>query len=249
MFFKWSCLILYFYINGLYSQENDCSRCRFNNPKISEDIYRLKPFCGKRFSTTDIHEHDGSKYTYHVGICSNYTKNYDSALQVDDKKETHVIGRLNNTDFTVAGKVLLLEYHDGDKYRSHCGNGTRNTLIVMYCDPNEYEGKFSFVDENKDLTKDCQYVFILAHKDVCSDEAYSLSAGAIVLLVVFPVMLAYIVLGMFYKKCIKNAMGWEIMPNFNFWKEFGALQADGCNFIFRCGNTFNDAEYDERLLT
>ncbi|KAG0431169.1 hypothetical protein HPB47_022030 [Ixodes persulcatus] len=50
----------------------------------------------------------------------------------------------------------------------------------------------------------------------------------------FTVLCSYLLLGFMYKRIVMGAKGLEQIPNYSFWKDFGNLQADGCNYLCRC---------------
>lgn len=50
----------------------------------------------------------------------------------------------------------------------------------------------------------------------------------------------YLFFGFLYKRCIVGAQGWEQVPNYEFWTDFGNLQADGCNYVCRRKQSANN---------
>ncbi|CAD5111824.1 DgyrCDS1094 [Dimorphilus gyrociliatus] len=102
---------------------------------------------------------------------------------------------------------------------------------MFICNENEKEGRVKMIREVRENTNRCYFLFEFQHQSLCS--AKSFSVGLILVLILFSLGILYILCGVLYRRCIAGAKGWDQMPNYEFWTDFGNLQADGCNLICR----------------
>ncbi|BFZ23465.1 hypothetical protein BsWGS_26504 [Bradybaena similaris] len=201
---------------------------------------RLAPLTGKKFTSSD-----GLQWKYNVGICTNVADdNKDVAIQqiqTDNDKskapEVNNVGSLKDTHITVGTDWIMLEYRGGEVYKSHCNGEAKRALIMITCDPNidDNQAQMVFMKEENTKTEQCYYLFEMKHQAVCPtlSGGRSLSVGTILLIVFFSVLGVYLLIGFLYARLVLRAKGIEQIPNYEFWKDFGNLQADGCDFVFR----------------
>ncbi|ELU12794.1 hypothetical protein CAPTEDRAFT_127669 [Capitella teleta] len=147
---------------------------------------------------------------------------------------------------------ISLEYESGDEYSTHCKNEPRRSIIMIICKEGETQGIFRLVGENNNKTQDCFYLFELEHKAACMTSASEgLSIGSIVCIVFFSLLACYLLGGFIYQRFVVGAKGMEQIPNYSFWQDFGNLQADGCDLIFRSRKGVGPRQYrgigDEQL--
>lgn len=239
------CQVESFYLDG------NCSLCEV--PKHhghKETLEKLKPLCGLRFSTLD----EGGNYEYNIGICSvaeiaeseSSLKNA-GAIQIDLKKNNlkKMIGSLVKTEVMSGRNWISLEYEGGDTYGSHCESEERRTIVMITCSPGVTKGNLRWLEENRNKSGDCYYLFELEHDSACNlvsqDDIAGLSPGSIVCVVLGTLSAAYLLFGFLYMRFVKGAKGVYQIPNYAFWQDFGNLQADGCDLICRCtGNRHQD---------
>lgn len=62
------------------------------------------------------------------------------------------------------------------------------------------------------------------------------SIGFILVVSFCSIVAAYLLVGVAYKHFVVGATGLEKLPNYDLWRNFGELQADGCDFVCRTGN-------------
>lgn len=214
-----------------------------------QHLERLKPLEGKTFKYTYKDEEDKDQYQYTLSICSAIDGRNDFAGVVQkgvDNGLFKVVGRINATSIKAGKDWIMLTYKSGDAYHSHCkpagqtnAVSRRQANIMISCDPNELEGKFTVLyEENKEVSENgCFYMMELETSAVCSTTQTGLSTGSILAIILLSVAAAYLLLGMTYKRCVHGEKGISQVPNINFWKTCGALQADGCDFLCRCQDT------------
>ncbi|EDO46637.1 predicted protein [Nematostella vectensis] len=137
---------------------------------------------------------------------------------------------------------FLISYPNGKKYNSHCGGTQRRSDVMVTCDPTADRGTLKIIEEyiynssSPNQGDQCYYLFEINNKAACTVKPSSLSPGSIILIVFVIVACVYLFLGFLYQRFIVGAKGMEQIPNYNLWKNFGSLQADGCNFLCRCAD-------------
>lgn len=62
-------------------------------------------------------------------------------------------------------------------------------------------------------------------------EDHSLSTGAVLLIIFFTLVFAYVVLGMVANYFLVGARGIEMLPHLSFWRDFPSLVRDGVAFL------------------
>jgi cation-dependent mannose-6-phosphate receptor len=232
---------------AIYCQADDC-QCQF--PKhVAEKAAleeRIKPLCGRRFAAKDI-DHG---YSFTVGICVPAQMGpgeqfKDAAvIQVSTKPTAQgaapavfMLGSLNRTEIMHGYNWIMLEYEGGGIYHSSCSSEPKRAVIMITCNPLETDGKMSYIEENNNKTDDCYYQFELEHKAACtSREDNSLSAGSVICIFLACLGATYLIGGILIMRICRNAKGLNQLPNYSFWRDFGALQADGCDLVCRCGS-------------
>ncbi|XP_074654508.1 cation-dependent mannose-6-phosphate receptor-like [Tubulanus polymorphus] len=223
------------------------SDCTFPLHKVKTDVkQRLKPLIGKRFSATDA----DNKFSYSVGICTDAVKDEapsDKAgvVQTSTKGGSKVIvGRYDNAQIMMGESWIFLEYDQGMKYKTHCNAESRRANIMLICDSTEEHGLLRIIEENTNKSQQCYYLFELSHRAVCtSSPSNGLSIGSIVVILFTVISLAYFLVGFLYQRFVVGAKGYEQIPNYSFWKDFGNLQADGCELICRSGRVTETRTY------
>lgn len=150
----------------------------------------------------------------------------------------------------------MIKYTGGEKYRSHCQQVARKAVVIVTCDPGVKPGTIRVIEEYRNSTKtqdlECYYLFELNHDAACTVKPKQLSPGSIMLIILLVVGSVYLMLGFLYQRYMAGAKGLEQIPNYDFWKDCGSLQADGCNFMCRCSEarptrykTMDDALADD----
>jgi cation-dependent mannose-6-phosphate receptor len=214
-------------------------KCRHNLTKF--DPY-LSQYIGKRYEIQGAHT--DKTYKYNIGICVDVdhdgipgcaVKQTDST---SNSSHSFCIGRTAEAQVArmADGTWIELTYSGGDVYHSHCDSGSRTARIVFLCDPNvKGQGHVDFLEENnKDAI--CYYLFSLVSEEICGIEPGQLSAGDIIL-IILACLVGVWALAMFsgclYKRFVVGAKGWEQIPCISFYREFGNLMADGCDYVCR----------------
>lgn len=222
--------------------------CKFpkHHTPDEELLNDIRPLCGKRYNVDD-NLRDGYKYT--VGICTTAKQSSEAkgrlksaaAVQVHKNKpandsRSHVIGSFEQAQIMSGNNWILLEYEGGESFHSHCTNENKRTVVMIMCKSGETTGQLRWIEENSNKTGDCYYLFELDHEAACTPQPTGLSTGSVICIVMACFAVVYLIGGVLYMRLIQKAKGLNQIPNYNFWRDFGALQADGCDLICRCGS-------------
>ncbi|XP_072174797.1 cation-dependent mannose-6-phosphate receptor-like isoform X2 [Diadema setosum] len=226
-----------FLFASLHSVLSDCT---VTSPSETQYLSLLEPLKGQTKSVTDV----SKNYTYHISFCQPVEKGQavDAGVEQFDlynpDRHIDVIGRITATNIMAGTNWLLLEYRNGDPYHNHCGQEARRATIFIMCDPNNFLGEATLIEENNEKNEGCAYIFEVGSSVVCSNSTTAPSSGmgvgGIIVITALSVAGAYLILGMAYKRFVLGAKGREQIPNVHFWVNFGSLTADGCDFLCRC---------------
>lgn len=220
---------------------------------------RVAKFAGK-----DIYYAEDDDYQYKIEVCHNSAESI-AVTQLGKKwkgaKSWLTIGTYDGAHVTGGTDWIMIKYFHGEPYHSHCQNVERIAIVLVTCDPGVQTGAVKIIEEYRNSTKDskgkpvpleCYYLFELNHDAACSVKDKGLSPGSIMLIILIVVGTVYLLLGFLYQRYIAGAKGLEQIPNYDFWRDFGSLQADGCNFMCRCSEarptrykTMDDALADD----
>ncbi|XP_048743399.2 cation-dependent mannose-6-phosphate receptor-like [Ostrea edulis] len=215
--------------------------CKFPRHKTERNLQqRIQPLVGKTFDGSD----GKNEYKYYFGVCTKALDRNDvdaqftGLLQVkqDKGKSTYKLGKYTDASIISGSDWLILEYLDGDKYHSHCGSEPRRGRVMFNCDNSVSIGeeKLVVLEEENNKTEDCFYLFEMKTSVVCPELiTVSLSVGSILIIVFLCILALYLILGCAYMRFVIHAKGKEQCPNYEFWKDFGNLQADGCDLVCR----------------
>ncbi|KAI8747634.1 cation-dependent mannose-6-phosphate receptor-like isoform X1 [Biomphalaria glabrata] len=228
------------------TDDTTIGKCGFKSyldiKKLKEERERILPLVDKRFTARTTGKNESYEYT--VGICRSASdENTDAAVIQRTLNENNipnsefrVTGKLSETHMMLGTDWILLEYQGGEGYGSHCGKEARRSLIMITCDEEADDSSpMMFLEEENSKSDDCFYLFEIKHKTVCPVPAggSGLSVGSILVIVFFSVLFVYIVVGFLYQRFVLRSKGIEQFPNYEFWKDFGNLQADGCDLVCR----------------
>lgn len=215
------------------------------NEKCRRNLTRFDPYLsqyiGKRYEIQGAHT--DKTYKYNIGICVDVDSEIPGCAvkQTDSANSTshsYCIGRTEQAQVarTADGAWIELTYGGGDNYHSHCSSGSRTARIVFLCDPDvKGQGHVDFLEENNHDAI-CYYLFSLVSEEICGIKPGQLSAGDIILIILACLVglwLIAMVLGFFYKRFLVGAKGWEQVPCISFYREFGNMSADGCDYVCR----------------
>nr|XP_055065566.1 cation-dependent mannose-6-phosphate receptor [Misgurnus anguillicaudatus] len=194
----------------------------------------LEPLTGQNFT---VLVGDGKeakeKYSYTFQVCGDVGGEKKAGLVQFKEDGTKVrIGNYDKTRVIGGSDWVLLIYEGGEKYDTHCSQEARKAMVMISCSKSK-KGDFSVVLEVRDSPQDCYYLFELDTSAVCPVIPSKLSAGSIILIVVFCCLSAYITGGFIYQRLVVGAKGVDQFPNYAFWSEIGNLSADGCDFVCR----------------
>ncbi|XP_073703524.1 cation-dependent mannose-6-phosphate receptor [Garra rufa] len=191
-------------------------------------LHLLEPLTNQSFI---VEEKD---YSYIFQVCGDAGGMKEAGL-VQREKKTGKLVRIGNYTGTRAIKGsdwVLLFYEGGENYDSHCSKEPRRAMIMISCSTST-KNTLSVVLEDNQKQQDCYYLFELDSNVVCPVIPSKLSAGSILLIVVFCCLAVYLLGGFLYQRLVVGAKGVEQFPNYAFWSEIGNLSADGCDFVCR----------------
>ncbi|RUS74724.1 hypothetical protein EGW08_017520 [Elysia chlorotica] len=237
-------LIAVFLLTFLMFSDAAEDLCQFTKYKESETLQAskqmLSPLVGKSYKSRN------SEYEFTVGICTQVAEQVGKNVAVlqqklsDDGKpdpsEAHDIGNLVDTHIMTGSDWILLEYRGLEKYGERCNQEAKRTTIMITCDElvKDSDARMVYIEEENQKEEDCYYLFELKHEAVCPNPTSGgLSVGSILLIVFFSVASVYLFVGFLYSRFVLGAKGMEQIPNYEFWKDFGNLQAEGCDLVCR----------------
>lgn len=238
-----SFLVFFCFTSYVSSVTPDCVLVNKDSAAEKAFLEGLHDLRGETFSLEE--KVDGKVRTvYEIGVCAGVNKSLPQvgALQhsVGDKENTTtVLGYFNATTLTGSrgpGAWTLLTYKNGDKYNNTCGNSSREAQLMVVCDSTVHHGVLQIANSKAN----CSFLFVLGSNVVCPKDKpqqpphHGLSGGSVFCILFFTVLCSYLLLGFMYKRIVMGAKGLEQIPNYSFWKDFGNLQADGCNYLCRC---------------
>ncbi|GFO34503.1 cation-dependent mannose-6-phosphate receptor-like [Plakobranchus ocellatus] len=246
LFIVKSCLVLTVALTAATNAAEDL--CQFTKYKESKSLEaskkRLSPLVGKTFKSRDK-----NNYEYTVGICANVAKLFDDVKlenvavmqqKLDEEgkltQDFHDVGNLKDTHIMTGSDWILLEYKSEEKYQTHCNSEGKRSTIMIACDENvgDSDARMVFIEEENGKHDSCYYLFEMKHKAVCPvPSAEGLSVGSILVIIFISLTAVYLIVGFLYSRFVLGAKGMEQIPNYEFWKDFGNLQADGCDFLCR----------------
>ncbi|KAI2655507.1 Cation-dependent mannose-6-phosphate receptor [Labeo rohita] len=179
-------------------------------------LHLLEPLTNRSFTVAE------EEYSYIFQVCGDAGGVKGAGLVQQEKKTgKHVqVGCYNQTRAIKGSDWILLFYEGGERYDSHCSKEARRAMIMISCTTSTEQ-------------QDCYYLFELDSKAVCPIIPSKLSAGSILLIVVFSCLAVYLTGGFLYQRLVVGAKGVEQFPNYSFWSEIGNLSADGCDFVCR----------------
>lgn len=223
--------------------KSKASECVLHDSSHKSEIsllQKLSPIYGKILSTVEYDEKGKEKFEYKIGVCANPdpTLELAGAVQYDyaNKSNNYTLGRFNETEIISGYNWLLLTYYGGDSYSNLCNNASRIAHIMIICVPETKGDTLKVIGETLAFqTPHCFYWFEFGSSLVCVKKEDKLSGGSIFCILTFTGFGFYLILGFFYRRFVVGAQGMEQIPNYTFWKDFGNLQADGCDFLCRCG--------------
>lgn len=208
------------------------NKCNLTSQSVSERnaLQLLEPLTNQNFTAG----RPGEDYVYIFQVCGDAGGMKDAGLVQQQKKDgTQVrIGNYTKTRAIRGSDWVLLFYEGGEKYDSHCSKEPRRAMIMISCSTST-KNEFSVVLEDNRKDRDCYYLFELDSNVVCPVIPSNLSAGSIILIIVFCCLAVYLIGGFLYQRLVVGAKGVEQFPNYAFWSEIGNLSADGCDFVCR----------------
>ncbi|XP_031551900.1 uncharacterized protein LOC116289162 [Actinia tenebrosa] len=150
--------------------------------------------------------------------------------------------------FVTGNKFLSFEYHDGDKMSCKTSKGEQQplkTLITLNCkDDAKWNAtakkEMPFAGGAKAPTgsisfnkQECMYKLSFNSSEGCphhrGTKGHTLSTGSILLILFFPSVFLYCVIGGLINAGRKKS-GTDLIPNYNFWKDLPYLVLDGFGF-------------------
>ncbi|CAL1268428.1 unnamed protein product [Larinioides sclopetarius] len=237
-----------FFIQLFYVLPKCRADCEIHQPANLNDSKRetellniIKPLTGLVFDVKDAIA--PTEFTYKISICGHIegSEPHVAAMQFTKDNKSFPLGMNNNVNIMGGTDWILLSYFGGSKYSHHCNGTDRVTQIMIVCDPDVLKGKLEILEERKSNEhSNCYYLFELNSNVSCAVKTSEvvpnkLSSGSVFCILFFTVVSVYLICGFLYKRIVIGAKGLEQIPNYSFWRDFGNLQADGCDYICRWG--------------
>lgn len=149
--------------------------------------------------------------------------------------KAHCLGKKSTAQVTGTYSLGWVElmYSGGDPYNTHCEQNERHSRIYFFCDQYAGNGDPQFVEENRGDNY-CYYLFNWPTIHLCP---YSIEPGWVIIIILVCLLAIWVVvmmIGFVIKRFILGAKGLEQIPFIWYFKEFGELEADGCDLVCRC---------------
>jgi len=144
----------------------------------------------------------------------------NSGKNEDNGAWTSITADPLSSNFTVRG--LQLTYNNGS---SGC-HGQRRTIVSVLCG----SGDGAIIEAHEGIVPPeggCTYYLQFQTKYVCSG---GFGVGWILIILILSAAILYLIIGAIYNWRVKKATGKELVPNFEFWKNFPGYVKDG--FLF-----------------
>lgn len=160
-------------------------------------------------------------FSYAVSICSDVSKGFHPNASVTRTHIAHntttVLGRYNETDIISIKKghhQILLTYSGGDVMNESaiCNNTKWKTLLFISCSHDADDINIDLLDP---LNGGCFAIFYLKTSVSCPPKQ-SLFLRWFLLTILGVSM--YFLCGIFYKRYVEGAKGWEQVPHHEFWR-------------------------------
>ncbi|KAH8664998.1 mannose-6-phosphate receptor binding domain-containing protein [Tricladium varicosporioides] len=218
-----------------------------------------KPGKGEKVDDWHVRGYD-YPYNFTLNICAPVVADIDRPVGIDRKLEKNVSAYYEhknkiyslgqpNTNLTLRGKRLVLQYTDGspcedDKKRSPKSDDDdekkaprrKSSLISFHCDkdPLSTAPSVTFVGSDPDH---CSYYFEILSKDACvgaEPAKQGVGPAAVFAIIGVIAILVYFLGGVFYQRNVAHARGWRQLPNYSMWAGIGNfIKVSGCPCIQR----------------
>ncbi|XP_022796305.1 cation-dependent mannose-6-phosphate receptor-like isoform X3 [Stylophora pistillata] len=205
----------------------------FNQNEMGKERLKLRSYHGM---FTGIKDNSGTTgYTFSWNPCTPFsqgTKCEDTLVcQQTGSVYVPIADEVSSFDVNGDGTISII-------YHSVTGSEgkIRRAIIKLKCDPSQpdrgtldpFTEKSNPAAENK-----INYTSTFTSKYACP-ESEGLSAGSILLIVFFPLVLVYFIAGLLFNKIHKGVNSFpEMIPNHSFWGDLPFLVKDGCVFTFQ----------------
>ena len=139
------------------------------------------------------------------------------------------------TDLGLKGESTFLSEGLSSSVFLNLHNGDIETEVQLECSSST-ETNLSLKGINdKDFDPVVKYTFLLASPEACLkpvDLLYNTaSSGSVFVIVLLVLFLAYFIVGMAANHFLQGASGWEMIPNYHFWRSICNGLMDGVRFI------------------
>lgn len=260
---SWICVLLLF-IGCTYSAATECTIRQHNSTDADHAgekklLELLKPLNGKKFQAKD------ENYTYTFGFCTKADNKSADGVGLMQYANSGIqnfsLGRYDAVGIMGGHDWVFLTYYHGEKYHKHCNLTERTSHIMVVCNPDVFVSNLRVLEERRmGVTDDCFYLFEIGTNVICDvkskekavEPPHSLSSGSVFCIIFFTCAGIYLLLGFLYQRIVVGGKGLEQIPNYSFWRSFGNLQADGCDYVCRSGPRQESHAYrgiDDRIRT
>ncbi|KAK3916926.1 Cation-dependent mannose-6-phosphate receptor [Frankliniella fusca] len=190
-------------------------------------------------STTLILNDTESKVVFYFNPCTaafGPCPNNSVICMVDDNSTKPLnLGSKGGSSFSSQGVFgpVFINYNEGDlatEIQLDCTEYAQNTTLVFNENYNRFEPSL-----------EVKYHLLLQSPEACFKpvEGYyssnvvreGISSGALFLIIMIVLWLAYILIGSVANHLISGATGWEMIPHYEFWRNLPTMLMDGVKFV------------------
>ncbi|OWF50464.1 Cation-dependent mannose-6-phosphate receptor [Mizuhopecten yessoensis] len=157
-----------------------------------------------------------------IAICQELTTDHSTNFIVGTQSSAKFSGSPDNGSLQI-------------EYTATIQGVQRTTYISVVC--SDEDGSFSYLSSPSDTS----YKLQLKTKYACLP--CGLSAGSVLLIIFFVLLIVYIIGGILFMRYVRKAQGIEMIPNREMWMELPLLIKDGILFVSRGCKT--DSSYSQ----
>ncbi|KAF6030049.1 hypothetical protein EB796_011646 [Bugula neritina] len=118
----------------------------------------------------------------------------------------------------------------------------RKSVLKLECAVPDLVPALNFVEQTGNASGDSEstplvYEFLYTGDAACVRDLTTkkISGGSVLLIIFFVGLFLYLVIGILVNKCVRGAVGLEVIPNYAFWQDLPSLTKEGFAFTIKCG--------------
>ncbi|XP_033639296.1 uncharacterized protein LOC117299851 [Asterias rubens] len=211
-------------LGAVCTKVNSCE-CEFTDGSGVISLKTIASTNGPRFPYTKSST-PTDHYFYAYNPCNSFSDTYcqdvAACQRSEDGKEFFDVGDQESATFDDLGTTLT--YASG-------GETPRSTIVSLICEISATTPVLEVIGEESQGSG--KYKFNLRSNCACKNGCLGggISAGSVLCILFSVGVILYLVIGILFLKFVRGSEGKEVIPNFEFWKDFPLLVKDGVLFL------------------